>query len=1248
VPPAPPTEQAAPTSTIGEPDTTNSDTIATTPTTPTTPQSSIDAKQDRTDASHPSSSITTEPVTEPSIESSAAQTTSDVQAAASNTTTTAQTIAAGSPAAATTALVAPPAIGIVGLISSVVTNLLNPFLAPAPTTSEPITPMVWAVLAWVRRNLFNEAPNIVYNPTTTVQTGQTVTGIIGATDAEGDALTYRITRAPRFGTVTIDQATGEFNYTPNDIDYDAAQVDSFTVSVSDGRINLLSLFTPHRDQATIGLTVANPTVERVIVNLPSSLEKAQHPRFTADGKALYFNAAPVVGGRAELYRIDVDGTNLTCLTCGVSPEVTGNLSEAYQFQDGSGRYLMQVSAAQSSARSFAVLETADPGGPRLVPVLIPAGTGTAVDAQREMRIAPDGVHVGFSQIRLGANGYAGIVPIVGKLNRTDDGYRIVDARVVNPTGELRDFTPDGKGVLVFGGLYEAGNADDILVDLATGRVTRVTANPDYDEVVEYSPNGQWLAVGSMRTQNGLTAMSQIVRPHFLPSYIIGPVYNANAARSNEPWAIATGDELERQTGLRLWDPNDEYTSRSTPNWNPTGDAVTFWESKGLDRETTDTRLVIARLDYTTSVGTVPADRTTPDPTWAPQHSTYQVAPPVLPGSRPGKVSGTATVTETQQPWCPSARCESPSDPVLTVRTVTYENFADEAGFILNGTETTLTNANLTHIHYLADLEVSGQHTGFVQADATVTNRQTLTGYVVSRLDDGDLLGIRPVLPANVAIDFGAEQGSLPHTERYNNFHVSTTFSAQRPEDVEFLNASGLHGTMYRAWLNSPNQTEPTCTGSSGACELSPSMKAYLTDLQNVSDSQIANLRLDAWRGMDTATAKAGMERLLLAIKQAAPEIHYIEAWNEPDAPGGIDGGVTPAEVYEGYKALYQAVNSINATLSAQDPNYVPLKVGGPAMYYFNTTLLNDFLDRYVADPDLAKRLDFISYHAYVNILPNGARQFYKENPSWVKDYRNHLDAMLAARGLPINTPAFVTETGIYPGPLCDMCDSTDYARQAAGMMSLQYWLGLQHDTYAFNWVARRQGLKDQFVTQNAVGPHLDNTNPRNPSVLWQPLETLPSDTLTPYGNVMLMQSQMEDVRVAATTDQLSNGVGVYAVAAKDPLLPEASVMVWNYAGCSGTPGSTSCGATSYDTTIDMSRLPNGLADGPVSVTVYRVDQHTSNYWSNPLNTDTSKANLEQVDQRTVSPIDGSISYQADLVPNAVYLFKLRKAPAAAA
>lgn len=126
-------------------------------------------------------------------------------------------------AAAVSAPVAPaarvtaPGAGLVGFLNAVVTNLLDPFLAPAPNTPEPFTPMAWAVLAWVRRTLFNQSPTITYEPTTTVQSGQTVTGTIGAVDPEGDALTYKLTRGPRYGTVTIDQATGAFTYVPNDI-----------------------------------------------------------------------------------------------------------------------------------------------------------------------------------------------------------------------------------------------------------------------------------------------------------------------------------------------------------------------------------------------------------------------------------------------------------------------------------------------------------------------------------------------------------------------------------------------------------------------------------------------------------------------------------------------------------------------------------------------------------------------------------------------------------------------------------------------------------------------------------------------------------------------------------------------------------------------------------------------------------------------------------------------------------------------
>ena len=229
-------------------------------------------------------------------------------------------------AVAPTAPVSAPTVGLVGFLNGIVTNLLNPFLAPAPSAPEPFTPVIWAVLGWVRRNLFNQSPSIG-DPTTTVQTGQTVTGNIGATDVEGDALTYTVTQGPQHGSLTIDQATGDYTYTPDDIDYEAAQTDLFTVSVNDGKANLLSLFgQSHSAQTSIDVTVLNPTVERVILNMPPGVTHPNTPRFAADGNSIYFSATPAAGGRAEIYQINVDGTNTQCITCGVSPNITVGLS----------------------------------------------------------------------------------------------------------------------------------------------------------------------------------------------------------------------------------------------------------------------------------------------------------------------------------------------------------------------------------------------------------------------------------------------------------------------------------------------------------------------------------------------------------------------------------------------------------------------------------------------------------------------------------------------------------------------------------------------------------------------------------------------------------------------------------------------------------------------------------------------------------------------------------------------------------
>lgn len=617
--------------------------------------------------------------------------------------------------------------GVFGFVNGIVTEILNPFLAPAPDSPEPVTPMVWALLAWVRRNAFNQAPTVADDPTTTVQTGQTVTGSIGATDAEGDALTYTITKQPEHGTVTIDQKTGQYTYTPDDIDYDSIQTDSFTVSVTDGKTNLLSLFRPHSATTDIAVSVLNPDVQRVILEMPDGVKNPVNPRYSEDGKSIYFSGTPTAGGRTEIYQISIDGSHVECVTCGVSTGETGNLAKPVPFTDGSGRVLVLVNVEGESPR-YSVLETGV-NGRELVPVTTPDGGGYIIDRQREMRPSPDGTHVLYTRIVVGQNNALQALPVVGTLTRTENGYEVTDARVVYPTGEGKQWTPDGKGVIILGGQYDAGNVDDIVVNLETGEATRLTANPDYDEDTDLSPNQQWIAIGSTRGLDALTPMTRIERQNFLPVYVGAPVYGMYAQPvnvSNQEWAVEVGDELEGENGIPLFDTGDGWAARSMPSWNPDGTAVTFWESSVDDP--TQSRLVIANLRYTTSVGPVAADRSTPNPDWAPELGSYVAKTTPLPavGTYSGAKGGTAVVTETTDATG------------HTTRKVVYTDYVNEDGMILNGYESADYAASQNEVHYLADVTVTGTHTGSLKADATMNAfQQSLTGYITSDLD-GDV------------------------------------------------------------------------------------------------------------------------------------------------------------------------------------------------------------------------------------------------------------------------------------------------------------------------------------------------------------------------------------------------------------------------------------------------------------------------------------------------------------------------------
>ncbi|MEW9856403.1 glycosyl hydrolase [Novosphingobium sp. M1R2S20] len=471
-------------------------------------------------------------------------------------------------------------------------------------------------------------------------------------------------------------------------------------------------------------------------------------------------------------------------------------------------------------------------------------------------------------------------------------------------------------------------------------------------------------------------------------------------------------------------------------------------------------------------------------------------------------------------------------------------------------------------------------------------------------------------PATVAVDFSKSRGELIRTERYNNVSRPTTFAEQRDADVEFLNEQGLHGQVYRVWIDAHIIHDE----ATGTYNYEPVLD-YLGDLSRLSDNLLVVMDTRVAvrdRGATPAQIKPVVKTIMRELKQRFPNIRYIEAFNEPDH--NLAKALKPEQLYAYYVPYYEAVNEINRELKPK----IPLEIGGPGLMMYNEPWLRAFLSDYKADKSPEKRIDFISYHAYGefpegNADTNGPRayHFYKGNPSEVANQRQRLEQEFARYGLDRKTPRLITELGIYPGPSFDNKDDPkpDYLIGAAGVPSLIYWFLDQPGTYPFNWVVRHktEERKDQLVTRVGEGV------------------PPPTDTFTPYGNTLKMMSKLKKERVAATSDALTDGQGVYSIATKDGT--GAAIMVWNYQHTN---------AQNYRVNINMRDLPASLAGKPVRQQMFRIDAKTSNYWADP-----ATANLQKVSETVVQP-KALQNLTIDLPANALHLVVLEPAQSGAA
>lgn len=460
------------------------------------------------------------------------------------------------------------------------------------------------------------------------------------------------------------------------------------------------------------------------------------PTWFPDGRHILFQ--DYNGGRE--WATDADGGNVRCLTCSMPdhPGITGGF--AYAFPDGKRMFL-----ANELGDEVHVLECAPSllgcRSHRWLPVDLSADAtpGQRNLGRRTYHLAPDGVHLGYSITRPD-----GLVMIVAALVRGPSGYGLTDPHVVNPPGptgpadtdpdawanggslqEFKSFADGGRSAIVLAA-EPGGIPQQHKIDLRTGRVTRLTGYPDWNEDGALSPDSGLLLTASWRTQNRLTALGlmPLPRPFVNLSRAIAAIYYVSSrpgfACDLNPWLLpARGDRNGRLVGQPL-NPYGGGTDIPANNlsgqqvWSPDSTRVLLQgrslipppagaNDYVLQKGTAPSELLIARINRppTDPVPTV----TTVVGAWAPTPQAYRSSYD-LPGVHVvnGHSSGTAVIG-------------IGGDITGGTFSVRYHHYSDDGAHFLDGTQT-VTGSVTSEVAIDDDLVASdaeGRRTGHLKA-----------------------------------------------------------------------------------------------------------------------------------------------------------------------------------------------------------------------------------------------------------------------------------------------------------------------------------------------------------------------------------------------------------------------------------------------------------------------------------------------------------------------------------------------------
>lgn len=533
------------------------------------------------------------------------------------------------------------------------------------------------------------------------------------------------------------------------------------------------------------------------ISLPSSIKSAGWPVFANDSRHVLFfstgtdtaGGSTGTGATAELWITGLDGKGARCLSCGVAndPRAQGE-GEITPFPDG--KRVFFGSFFQPGASTYAVLDCSPsvvdcrsagiqpvdfsaaepaavpPGGAVLSPQLNSGGAYAA-------KLSQDGVHVGFSDIRTDSIE----TMVVGTLKRSSDTYAVTDPRVINPPAptsasddnidhwsesgalfEFKTFTDGGAdATYVESGGPHLLNPDVWSVNLATGKRTRLTSHPDYDEDNAVSPNGKLLALWSNRTMHmtdwfgGLLPVRDFIDT---PAALMSLGLSSSNKRCHGPmWVLpSSGDRGGTLAGQPIVDyavPHVFVTNNLTgwPQWSPDGTRLalnTTSNTAGPGYPAHAPFVLVARFGAMKASKPLPAVSSQPG-SWAVAPADYHPATGYS-GTRTfnGPGGGTVTVQYGGMPGILSGQWSE-----------TYAGYSENGRDFVNGT-VSIEATGPEVGSYSANLTMTGAHTGTTQVQmdqgGAVQGKSTYDGHTVSgpsteQAGKGACPGIQPNKPA---------------------------------------------------------------------------------------------------------------------------------------------------------------------------------------------------------------------------------------------------------------------------------------------------------------------------------------------------------------------------------------------------------------------------------------------------------------------------------------------------------------------